>query len=104
MLEKWSCLVDEIVEGYVLTIYDYTNDLTTRQLLQDIGDSLQGALAERFGAAIGTIDERFLAATEPALSPLYKQSASMFWIQRVPRVRVGELRDDLLTFGHVKQA
>jgi hypothetical protein len=62
LLQEWEQLAGE-VGHYVLTIDDYTNDLTTRdaldQVLQWASDAFRSVLTERIASA----DERFRAAT-----------------------------------------
>jgi hypothetical protein len=62
LLQDWEQLAGE-VGNYVLTIDDYTNDLTARdgldQVLQWASDALGSVLKDRIAPA----DERFMAAT-----------------------------------------
>ena len=94
LIEKWQTFVESVEVGYQLTVYDYTNDLDTRQILHDLQASLPALPAGQLHWLLSPIDRRFLDATRPigALDPADDQ----WWSCRVPRKLVGELENDVL--------
>jgi hypothetical protein len=97
LLRRWSHFVAQVERGYDDSIYEYTNDLSVRDVLERLvegaGAGLRAALEERLTAD----DRRFETATEEHVRPLgeFKQTTPPWWWRRVPRVRVGELAEDL---------
>jgi hypothetical protein len=85
MMDKWSRFVAKVENGYQLTVDDYTNSLSVRDLIQEVlnvcpknGD-LQRWIME--------CDNRFIAVTKvtkkPLLLPLNDESLGWWWF-RVP--------------------
>lgn len=92
LLGNWETFVRDVESGYSLTIYDYENDLSTRDLLEEVmtaGSSIRRKLAD----LIGPLDERFKAAT--IQNPARVIEAGAWWQNRVPRNPAGELAEDL---------
>lgn len=60
-VERWNRVVQEIENGHLLTIYEYTNDLDLRHEIRRLAESWlpDGATAKR----LDEIDSRFRAVT-----------------------------------------
>jgi hypothetical protein len=97
MLRGWSDFVTRVQRGYDDSIYEYTNDLSVRDRLEQLvlgaGPGLRAALQ----GGIEEDDRRFEAVTEESVRPLgeFKDSPPPWWWRRVPRRRAGELGEDL---------
>lgn len=93
----WASLVDEVEEGYAMTIDDYTNDLAAREwlalALPMLVPRLQASLIERLEPR----DERFRRATVTPAK--HMPGAGGGWYYRLPRVLVGELAEDVERMG-----
>lgn len=70
LLSNWEKIVLCVVAGYGFTIWDYTNDLSVRVILQDIIDRVSPAVAEKISSVIQDLDREFIDATEPIFQPL----------------------------------
>jgi len=69
LLEDWRCQVDEIERGYRDTIYEYTNDVRSRQVLDDLIQKCPKRIRTKLLELLGPLDDRFLELTEvPCLS------------------------------------
>ena len=98
LLLGWKKLVGEIEQGYRLTIYDYTNDLGTRDLLNYLSRNLPTELSRRIEAALEDADSRFRAATVEFPRGVLPRAATSdrWWYFRKPKIMVGDLKDDFL--------
>jgi hypothetical protein len=96
LITKWQEFVHAVELGYDYTIYDYTNDLTVRDMLEEVTEAIHEPSRSRLTAIIAPLDERFLAVTRPVSTPLLVAPVERVWWYRVPRVLVGELEQDLV--------
>jgi hypothetical protein len=91
----WDDFVERVERGYSLTIYDYTNDLGTRNLLEHLCHSVTSELARRIRAELKDTDERFRSATvEYPRATVPAAEPDRWWYFRRPKVLVGDLRQD----------
>ena len=97
LLTKWEEFVISVERGYRFSIYDYTNDLSVRDILQRIIDQCPLALRHKICSAINTYDEQFKTITIEKSEPIYKLKAdpSFWWWYRVPKYPGAELQNDL---------
>ncbi|MGW4792968.1 hypothetical protein ACWEPC_11215 [Nonomuraea sp. NPDC004297] len=63
----WECLIHEMEEewpggGYCM-VYEYINDLTVRDGLEEYCEALQGMARTKLAGALDRLDERFRAVT-----------------------------------------
>lgn len=100
---QWMAFVGAVERGYDDSIYEYTNDLSIRDLLQDLRLASPWSLQAKLDGALAPIDARFASATEPASRPLSTARGELAsWWNRVPKRRIGEFADDLESLGHVE--
>ena len=97
LVGDWKRFVNEVERGYSLTIYDYTNDLGTRRLLEEIVCGVPSQAAESIAARLAPVDDRFRTATRPSHTPIGGGTASSteWWMFRIPWRLGDELRSDL---------
>lgn len=107
-LELWQQFIAEVEAGYDLTIDDYTNDLSLRDILQEFLDALSHEPAlptyETLVQKVQELDELFIQATQevkdPLLPPLGHKPPGFWWF-RIPK-RCGELLlEDLIAEGYL---
>jgi 23S rRNA G2069 N7-methylase RlmK/C1962 C5-methylase RlmI len=92
-VEAWQRLVESVEDGYPLTIDDYTNDLAVRQWLHLARSLLTDRVRQSLDRRLASLDERFTHAT---VGPRQRMpGAGLRWWYRVPKVLVGELREDV---------
>lgn len=104
LLEIWDNFVSDVDEGYNNSIYEYTNDLSVRDLLQTIIDNSPLALRDKLIAALQILDERFRKATKESnrsLLPDQEKSQAWWWF-RVPTKFGTELKNDLQMEGLIE--
>jgi hypothetical protein len=99
MLRRWSDFVTQVERGYEASIYEYTNDLSVRDLLERVIAGAGPGLRAKLEAEAAEDDRRFEAATEESARPLGKFADPPWWWRRAPVRRVGELADDLESLG-----
>jgi hypothetical protein len=87
LFNDWVSLVTEVEGGYADSVDDYTNDLTSRDLLEDLIRDSQPSLRAKLERALKPWDERFRRATRPddekALSR-YFNIKDRWWWHRTP--------------------
>ena len=87
LFDDWMSLVGELERGYADSIDDYTNDLTSRDLLEDLIQDSQPSLRAKLEAALKPWDDRFRGATAHddgrALSRYFKIRDGWWW-RRAP--------------------
>ncbi|HQN44652.1 MAG TPA: hypothetical protein PLA25_10995 [Anaerolineaceae bacterium] len=97
LMERWKNFVDEVEAGYDDCIYEYTNDLTVRDLLQIVLDNSPLTLRDKLIGALQIWDQRFDAATEISARSVLpdKGKAQAWWWFRVPIRPGAEIKNDL---------
>ncbi len=93
LFAEWEKFVKEVEDGYELTIYDYTNDLTIRGLIQEIIEGVPHA-GDAIEKAVQGLDERFTEATHPEPS-MARWARRVSWLDRLPKKLVDELAEDV---------
>lgn len=103
LITEWAVFVARLELGYDDSLYDYLDDLATRDLIQQVIDAISPALREKVGAAVQPWDERFERATyavdESAQRIAWNGDNS--WDRRLPNQPTGELASDLRSVGLV---
>jgi alpha-glucuronidase len=99
LLNTWDIFVTRVERGYTDDLYEFTNDLSTRDLLEDIVKSVSSVGRECLKEAITPVDMRFMRATytitKPLLPGIKHDETSRPWWYRVPVRMSKELRSDL---------
>ncbi len=102
LLQQWGDFVVQIERGYQDSIYEYANDLSVRDLLEEILVKATQALREKLTELIQPWDERFYNATQktqrPVLPGMAQESLRSWWF-RVPKNPGRELEQDLRSEG-----
>ncbi len=101
LLKNWKNFVKECEEGYKLTIDDYTNDLCTRDIIQDVLDQVDVRLARIIHDEIKEFDDRLkklLINTEKCVFGDCKDERR-FWFFGIIKTAKGELLEDAIIDG-----
>lgn len=98
LLTEWDHFVCEVEQGYPLDVYEYTNDLSTRDLIDELLASISKSAQKKLVKYVRPVDERFKRATLPdegsRLSRFIRPWEGWWW-QRIPEKLVGTLASDL---------
>jgi len=98
LLQRWQDFVLQIEQGYQDSIYEYTNDLSVRDLLEEVLKEVPQTLQKELTQLIRPWDARFDNATKktrrPVLPHIGQESLSWWWF-RVPKHLGEELEADL---------
>lgn len=99
LLEKWMRFVLSVEHGYNDSIYEYTNDLSVRELLEKVTDASPQSLRNKLLKELKAWDDRLMAVTKPAPQPLMERKGEKpaWWWFRIPSKPGNELRSDLQT-------
>jgi hypothetical protein len=105
MLDRWQRILDRIENGYELGIFDYTNDLTVREILGRAADGVDTDLRLRVTRMLEPLDLRFKAATfvseKPPFPGALARHPDAWWYRRLPNKLIGELKEDAHRWGLV---
>lgn len=86
LIQQWLYFVREVQRGYDLSIYEYTNDLTVRDILQDILEKISTDGRVAIISRLQPIDETFRASTMEIQKPLLAipVPSERWWWYRAP--------------------
>jgi hypothetical protein len=100
LLERWSNFVREVGRGYADSIYEYTNDLSTRDILETVVQQAPQPLHDGLNAILNPIDVRYNELTQVIQRSL--GSSQNPWWFRIPKNLSDELKDDLQAEGFLQ--
>jgi hypothetical protein len=101
LLADWQNLTHKISIGYDNNIYEYMNDLSVRDLLEELMENVSEELRNKIMELVKASDEAFYNVTVDVPKPLLAKhcSAEAFWWKRIPKILKDELEDDLKKEG-----
>ncbi len=92
-VDAWQHMLESVEEGYALTIDDYTNDLYVRGWLDQVRSLVTRPVRLSLDDRLAALDARFMHATTAPRR--HMPGAGSEWWYRVPKVLVGDLREDV---------
>jgi hypothetical protein len=101
LISDWRRFVKEIRTGYRHSIYDYSNELSGRDLLENLKEAADDPVAKKIHEELLPLDADFEKNTQAVEKPLAANKVNGWW-HRIPKQLVGELRDDLQDRGYSK--
>jgi len=100
LLSKWRAFVAEVERGYGWTLYDYQNDLSVRDEIDQVLRAVPASVRRQLSEPLAEADRMFERATEASTRSILRgRVREGAWYRRVPKVRVGELKSDLVDEG-----
>lgn len=100
LLQSWNRFVNQVAQGYDDSIYEYTNDLSTRDILENVAQQAPQPLRDRLYGVLHSIDHRFIDQT---ISIQRSLGTSHYpWWSRIPKNLSDELRSDLRSEGIIQ--
>lgn len=100
LLENWCKFVQEVETGYQLSFYDFTHDLSMRDLIEEIEEAVPVRLKREIEDVVRPWDERYFRATRPSRRSIEIDCdpARQWWF-RVPLISGQELTSYFLREG-----
>ncbi|MFF2065088.1 hypothetical protein ACFVWZ_25350 [Streptomyces sp. NPDC058200] len=95
-LEMWEEFVRECADGYEFDLSEYLNDLSVRQLLQQVLDDAEAKRTETyapFAQRVRGIDDRFREVVSEG--PLIRPGSDHWWDRQVPPHGAAEFVEDV---------
>lgn len=101
LLGRWRDFIRSIELGYDDSIYEYANDMSVRDILDDVLNQLPEDINRKLSVAIEELDDRFKAATVEIAQPILStpKREARYWWRRIPRKLRQELENDLRANG-----
>lgn len=87
LLKKWKNFVQEVGDGYQLSIYDYFHDLEMRELLEEVKAAVPSRLHQEIDLELRPLDEKFFSCTMPSTKSIeteVEEGAGPWWF-RIPQ-------------------
>jgi len=100
LLQRWNMFVNQVAQGYHDSIYEYTNDLGTRDTLENVLQQVPQPLHDRLNGVLHSIDRRFIDRTTSIQRSL--GTSQYPWWFRIPKNLSDELRSDLRSEGIIQ--
>jgi hypothetical protein len=106
LLNDWQIFVHTVSIGYRDSIYDYTNQLSNRDLLEEILVGLSRDGRNVLEGILQPTDNHFILCTLQISRPIISSDIKdlPWWWYRIPRNAIGELKADLLSEGLINEA
>jgi len=102
LLTKWDRFVTALEQVYDDSIYEFTNDLSVRDLLEEIMVHSPKGLRAKLSKEVKDVDDRFLAVTKPSNRSILKSEQPQWWWFRIPIESGSELESDLRAEGLIR--
>ena len=100
----WRAFVEKVVRGYDYYLDDYMNDLSGRDILDEILRALSDdELAAQAREAVGAVDDVFRAHTRVSKKRVWNPEvvdSDIYW--RIPKTLCEPLQDDLRRGGYLE--
>lgn len=94
LLPSWEATVEEIEGGYDDIWEEYTNDIASRDIIEECRKLWPDDQKTEITARLDSADKRFIAATVPVTEPVWKKDGinrqDHFWFFRAPDSCLGE--------------
>jgi hypothetical protein len=94
LISKWERFINLIEKGYDLSIYEYMNDISARDLIEDVLENSTETIREWLSQHIFPLDQRYIKLTKRKTHPLLTGKKSAWWY-RIPIKATGEMANDL---------
>lgn len=94
LVNDWSRFIAAVERGYDNCVYEYENDLSVRDLLEEVITAAPESVRRKIRDVLAPWDRRFDEATLPTSRPLLPsvdQRPPGWWWFRLPRRRTDEL-------------
>lgn len=94
-ITEWINFIKEVEKGYTLTIDDYTNDVSKRDLIDELSQQISKDLKNKVNQLIEFWDISFQNTTNDLIKPLSSRENAKWWWYKIPKKLVGELKKDV---------
>ncbi len=105
LLQRWEYFVSKVERTYNDSIYEYTNELSIRDIIEDMLSRSPDPLRDKVMALVQEDDNRFAEVTRPLQKTICrsaKQREDYWWWLRIPKKLSKELENDLRSEGTIE--
>ena len=108
LIDGFAQAIEQFKSGYPLGLDDYTNELTAREIIQEIIDEAPEEVFPRLQRQLDELDEEFRQATVKLAEPVFatdeaaRDPEKFFYYWRVPRNPGREMLEDLVRSKYIK--
>ena len=108
LIDQFAHAIEEAKSVYAYGLDDYTNDLTAREIMQEIIDEAPDGAFPCLQGQLDRLDEQFREATVKLTEPVFAADEAtadpekFFYYWRVPRNPGREMLEDLLRSKYIK--
>lgn len=98
LVQRWMLFVEKVQRGYPqeLGLYDYSNDLSVRDIIERVLDSVSTTGRQELLSEVDRADELFRRSTIRIESPVVPYAEKeQWWRWRLPPVRGADFEADL---------
>lgn len=101
LIDDWNRFVAAVENGYTYSIFEYTNELGGRNIIEQILTQISPTGRVEIQRMVEPLDSRFMNATRMLQQPLRRMPKGNpgWWYYRVPRILNDELSQDLVAEG-----
>ena len=108
LIDGFAQAIEQLKSGYPLGLDDYTNELTAREIIQEVIDEAPEEAFPRLQRQLDELDEEFRQTTIKLAEPVFAADEStrdpekFFYYWRVPRNPGKEMLEDLVRSKYIK--
>jgi hypothetical protein len=102
LLDRWKQVIDQCRSDYSAGLDDYTNDLSVREIVQEILDADRSKTLISLRSIVADLDDRFRGSTIELQQPIFAPSRvgraqdRLFFYFRIPSSPGSEMTQDLI--------
>jgi len=98
LLQKWQYFVVEVQRGYSSSIYDYTNALSIRDIIQSTINVISKNGQKEILGLLQEADDIFQTSTRQVQNPLlnYAINHENWWWYRFPKLHTDAIEEDVV--------
>lgn len=101
LFSRWRRFCVEIQRGFSGTVYDYENELSVRDILEEIARSLSEDGRQKIQEHIKHDDNIFILATQKSVVPEHKKDIELeWWHKRIPIRFTEDLQQEFSDAGY----
>jgi hypothetical protein len=97
LINNWIYFIGQVIQGYEGCDYEYFNDLSNRDILEELLESAPYSLRDKIKKEIKGWDSKFKSSTYEINKPLLQNKEHWWWF-RLPIKLMGQLKMDFKVY------